>query len=206
MADLTPINGATEALAALPSQFVGKPNAEALWQALASPVTDYETTLQWLQTAYSLSAGTGVQLDAIGQIVGQPRAGGPYPVGESDADYLRKLRAAIIRNHSNGTIEDMIGVVNALLSNKAPVTQVFEVPPAGFVLAVWVSSALSALEVQALIDFCEDSRAAGVGIVGLAYYTDPTFAWGNVTTPAPFKGFDDGTTAVGGSWANYIWP
>ena len=206
MADLIAINGADEALAALPAQFVGKPNAEALWKALASPVTDYEALLQWLQTAYTLDAGAGVQLDALGQILGQPRAGGPYPVGESDADYLRKLRAAVLRNRSMGNAPDLIAMVRALLSTKIISVQVSDFPAAAFKIAAYVSSALTASEEAALSEFCADARAAGVGLIGLAWYTSPVFGFVPSSNP-PVQGYGDGNPAhPGGAWANYIYP
>lgn len=205
MPDLTAINGATTAQAALPSVFVDKPNILALWRGLASPVTDYEAVLQWLQTAFTLDASTGRQMDALGQVLGQPRYGGDYPAGESDTDYRVKLRAAVLRNRSMGAAPDLILMVKALLTGKSPVVQVVDTPPAAFVLTVWVSAALTTAEAAALVEFCESARGAGIGIAGLAWYTAPTFSFAGFPDP-PFKGYDDGTTAVGGYWANYIYP
>lgn len=206
MADLTAMDAAAEAIAALPGQFIGRPHIEALWRAMASPVTDLETVLQWLQTAFTLDAGTGKQLDAIGQIVGQPRAGGPYPVGEADADYLRKLRAAVLRNRSMGSAADLIAMVRALLSTKIVGVQVSDYPPAGFKLAAYVSSALTTAEAAALVEFCVSAKAAGVGILGLAWYTAPVFGFVPSTDP-PVEGYGDGNPLhPGGAWANYIYP
>lgn len=205
MADITPINGATEAVAALPSQFIGKPKIAALWQGLASPVTDYETTLQWVQTAYDIDASTGVQMDELGKQLGQPRLGGPYPIGESDSDYRVKLRAAVLRNRSRGTADDLVAMIRKLLNGIVVKVQTVDTPPAAFVLVVQVTAALTAAQVTALQQFCNAARAAGVGIQGLAWYIDPTFAWDGFPDP-PFAGYDDGTGAVGGYWAVYVWP
>ena len=205
MSDLAPIDGPDLAAAALPSEFIGKPNILALWRGLAAPVSDYEAALQWMQTAFAIDTSTGVQMDALGQVLGQPRYGGPYPIGESDADYRVKLRAAILRNRSMGSTEDLIAMVNALLAAKSPSVQIADVAPAAFVLAVWVSSALTASEVAALIEFAISAKGAGIGIAGIAWYTAPTFAWDGFPDP-PFEGYDDGTGLVGGYWANYVWP
>ena len=205
MADILPLNTPTEATNLLPSQFIDQPNIAALWRGLAYPIQDYEDTLFWLQTAYSLDNADGVQLDYVGQILNQPRLGGPYPVGESDSDYRVKLRAAVLRNRSNGSTPDLIAVVKALLNGNAVKVQIIDTPPAAFVLLVQVTTPLTSGEQTALIEFCESARSAGVGIAGLAWYADPTFAFDGFPDP-PFQGYDDGTGAVGGYWANYIWP
>lgn len=189
----------------LAGQFSEATRLQALVEALAKSVKDIDDTAVALQTWRDIDTAQGAALDQIGQMLAQPRYGGAYPVGESDADYRSKLRAAILRNRSNGTAEQLIAMIVALLDGLAPVPQVVDVPPAGFVCAVWVSAVPSAAQVQALIEFCVAAKAAGVGILGLAWYTAPTFAFDGYPDP-PFKGYDDGTGTVGGYWANYIYP
>lgn len=205
MADILPLAGPAEAVNALPGEFVDQPNIVGLWSALAGPVTDYEDTLYWIQYAYSLEQGAGVQLDRIGDILNQPRLGGPYPIGESDADYLIKLRAAVLRNRSMGSAPELMAIFKALLGSNYVGSQIFDTPPASFVAAIWVNTALTPAEEQALGEFCDEARSAGVGIRGLAWYTDPTFAFDGFPYP-PFKGYDDGSGTVGGFWAKYFWP
>jgi hypothetical protein len=205
MADITPLSGNTEAVATLPSQFIDKANIFGLWTGLAYPITDYEDALYWIQTAYTLDQGAGVQLDYLGQILNQPRLGGPYPVGEPDADYVLKLRAAVLRNRSMGSAPELIAIFAALLGANYVGSQIFDTPPAAFVAAIWVSAALTPTEEQILGEFCDAARAAGVGIRGLAWYTEPTFAFDGFPFP-PFAGYDDGSGTVGGYYAKYFWP
>jgi hypothetical protein len=203
--DIAAFDIPAEAQSWLAGQFSEATRLQALTAALAEPVKDIDDIAVALQTWRDIDTATGVALDQIGQIINQPRYGGGYPVGEADADYRPKLRAAILRNRSNGTAEQLIAMVVALLDGLSPVVQVADVYPAGFVLAVWVSAAPSTAQAQALVDFCVAAKAAGVGIVGLAWYTAPTFAFDGFPDP-PFKGYDDGTGLVGGYWANYIYP
>ena len=205
MADLLALDIPTIARGWLAGQFADATRLQALTAALAEPVKDVDDIAIALQTWRDLDTATGVALDQVGQIINQPRYGGGYPVGESDADYRPKLKAAILRNRSNGTAAQLVAMVVALLDGLSPVPQISEVYPAGFVLAVWVSAAPSTAQIQALVDFTIAAKAAGVGIVGLAWYTAPTFAFDGYPDP-PFKGYDDGTGLVGGYWANYIYP
>lgn len=205
MPDIVPISGPTEMLGQMPSQFVGKPNLEALWTAVGVPATWLDDAHYWLQRAFTVEYGEGVQLDEIGKRMDQPRDGGPYPVGESDALYRVKLRAALLRNRSHGTAEELRAMVHALFDGLSPVVQIVDTPPAKFVLVVGVSAAPSASLQDALVAFCRAAKAAGVGIAGLAWYTAPTFSFDGFPDP-PFKGYDDGTGLVGGFWANYIYP
>lgn len=205
MADIDPLAGPAEAVATLPSEFVDQPNIVGLWSALAGPITDYEDALVWIEYAYSLEQGAGVQLDYIGQLLNQPRLGGPYPGGEPDAVYVLKLRAAILRNRSMGSAPELMAIFAALLGDNYVGSQIFDTPPAAFVAAIWINTALTPTEEQILGEFCDVARAAGVGIRGLAWYTDPTFSFDGFPYP-PFKGYDDGSGTVGGFYAKYFWP
>lgn len=205
MADLLQLDIPTIVKDWLSGQFSEKLRANALVGALAEPIKDMDDVTVALQTWRDLNTATGVALDQLGQLIGQARYGGAHPVGESDGEYRPKLRAAILRNRSNGTGEQLIAMVVALLDGKSPVPQVVDFPPAGFVLAVWVSAALTTSEEVALVEYCVAAKAAGVGILGLAWYTAPTFSFDGFPDP-PFKGYDDGSGVVGGFWAKYIYP
>lgn len=205
MADLAPLDVETNLQEALPAQFLGD-NFQALCSALSLgglQLLDDIVTL--VQVCRDLDDAIGVQLDQIGQLLNQPRYGGPYPVGETDDLYRIKLRAAILRNRSMGTIEELRRMVAILLTGFSPVVQLVDFPPAAFVLVVGVSSPLSAAQAAVLVEYVLSAKPAGVLVAGIAWYTGPTFAWDGFPDP-PFEGYDDGTGLVGGFWAQYVWP
>ena len=206
MADLTPIVGSDYMAAQLPAEFAGKANIEALWQSFGDLVTLIENAAAWVQTAFAIDTAAGVQLDALGELLGQPRLGGPYGTGETDAAYRPKLRAAVLRNRSKCTAGDLSAMVAALLGTKIVGIQVADFPPAGFKLAVYVTAALTSGEADALVSYCVAAKAAGVALLGLAWYTAPVFGFVPSTNP-PVQGYGDGNPAhPGGAWANYIYP
>lgn len=206
MAAITQLNGSTLMVDALPGEFRSSPNLVKLWTALGHPVTDADAAVVWLQSAFTVSLGTGVQLDALGQLLNQPRLGGNYPIGESDAIYRGKLRAAALRNRSMGTAPEIRAIVHALLGTNCLGVQLTDVPPASFNLAVYVAVALTAAEQQTLIDFAHQAKSAGIGIVGICWYTAPVFGFVPSTNP-PVQGYGDGNPAhPGGAYANYIYP
>ena len=191
------------------SQWKGKASIDLVVQllfgddgaALTGGWRDTEATIASLLAGRRLDTAAGVQLDGIGTMVGQTRLG-----GESDADYLVKRRAAVLRNKSAGTEADLADMILALLTGKATAVVGFDCPPAAFKLLVMVSAALTTAEQTALVEFVQAAKAAGVGICGLAVATAPTFHWDGGAPDPPFKGFDDGTTTVGGYWALYLLP
>lgn len=203
MADLVQLDAGQLMVDALPGEF-RRPNLEAAWAALGQPIKNADAAVVWLQSAFTVSLGTGVQLDALGQLLGQPRLGGVYPLGETDANYRQKLQAAILRNRSKGTAKEIVAIVHALLDDAIAV-QVSDIPPAAFNLAVYVSTPLSADQQQALIDFAVQAKAAGVKIVGIAWYQSPVFGFVPSTDP-PVEGYGDGVGGPGGAWANYFYP
>lgn len=206
MAELTQLNGSTLMQNAMPGEFRSFANLTALWRALGSPVTDADAAVVWLQSAFTISQGEGIQLDALGELLNEPRYGGPYPIGESDASYRGKLRAAILRNRAMGTAPEISVIVHKLLGAKCLSVQVSDVPQASFNVAVYVSSALSANEAATLVEFVAQAKSAGIGIAGLCWYLAPVFGFIPSTDP-PVEGYGDGNPAhPGGSWANYIYP
>lgn len=205
MADLAPLDVTDDLQEALPAQFAGA-RFQSLMSAIAVgslQITDDIVLL--VQICRDLDDAIGVQLDQIGQMLNQPRYGGAYPVGETDDNYRIKLRAAVLRNRSMGTISELRAMVVALLTGYNPIVQISEFPPAAFVLAVGVSFPLSAAVAQTLVEFVLSAKPAGVLVAGIAWYVAPTFAWDGFPDP-PFEGYDDGTGFVGGYWANFIWP
>lgn len=203
MADLVQLDAPALMVDALPGQF-RKPNFEAAWAALGEPIANGDAAVVWLQSAFTVSEGEGVQLDRLGELLNQPRAGGVYPLGESDAIYRAKLRTAILRNRARGTAPEILAIVHALLPSVLSV-QLSEISTAAFNLSLYVPAPLTTVEQQALIDFVVQAKAAGVKIVGICYYVAPVFGFVPSTNP-PVQGYGDGVGGPGGAWANYIYP
>jgi hypothetical protein len=205
MADLAPLDVTTDLQGALPSQFVGA-NFLAFCESLSlGGLQMLDDIVLLAQVCRDLDDAVGVQLDQIGQLLNQPRYGGAYPVGETDDLYRIKLRAAIMRNRSMGTTDDLIAMIVALLTGYSPSVQITDVPPAAFVVFVTVSAPLTAAIADVLVEFILAAKPAGVLVAGIGWGVDPTFAWAGFPDP-PFAGYDDGTGLVGGFWANYVWP
>jgi hypothetical protein len=191
------------------SQWKGKATIDLVIQllfgddgaALTGGWRDTEATLASFLAGRRLDTAVGAQQDGIGTMVGQTRLG-----GEADALYLVKLRAAVLRNKSQGREQDLADMILALLKGKATSVVGFDCPPAAFKLLVITSAPLTVAEQAALIEFVQAAKGAGIGICGLAVASSRTFHWdGNASDP-PYQGFDDGTGTTGGYWALYLLP
>jgi hypothetical protein len=138
--------------------------------------------LRWLDTA------SGAQLDLLGRIVGQPRE------SRTDDVYRVWLRARVAINRTSGTPEDILRIFRAVIGGGA--TLVLEEQfPAGFVLRAGYGATLDAVQGAALLRY---AKAAGVNAILETPLTDDPAAFAFDPNGA---GFDDGTAAVGGVWA-----
>ena len=173
----------------LPSQY-RVTSALQFMQAIASVLQTTNNVIEQWASAYDVDTAVGVQLDALGERLSEPREGGRYPDGESDDLYRMKVRAAILRNRSGGTIPDLIGVVKALFANSSPVVIIARNGIASFSLVVELSTAPDADEVVTLGEFVQAAKAAGVAAtvyVASAY----TFAYTTFPDP-PYRGYNAG--------------
>lgn len=101
------------ALARLTSPIDG-PNIQALVSVLATRSQDVEDLLCGLIILRFLEFADGVNLDQYGAILGEPRA------GWDDVTYRRLLRARVLTNRSEGTIDEVTKIL-ALLVGVEPV-------------------------------------------------------------------------------------
>ena len=132
-------------------------------------------------------------------MIGQVRLG-----SELDPTYRAKLRAAVLRNHSTGTADELSAVAMMVVS--ALSVHSWDSFPAGLGMAVSVSSALGSAEELALEQFMVAAKAAGVELVGLCWYSGKVFGFSEDTDPL-VAGLDDGTGLVtAGTFASFIYP
>lgn len=144
-------------LARLPEQF-RKTNIIALLTIFLQRYNDLETAYQALLNFRQLGTAFGVQLDAIGKLVGQLRN------GLSDADYTRYIRARIAVNNSDGTIEDLITVARLVLNDALTNVQIIVVGPAAVIVRV-TGNTVSSTVATIMIDMLRGAHAAGVRLI-----------------------------------------
>ena len=107
-------NHRAQGIARLIAQYVGKPRTETLIGIFLDQIQEAENALFELATERFANSAVGIQLDGIGDIVGQERQ------GLGDNDYRSLIRARIKANNSEGTAPDIIGVASAALNNPDP--------------------------------------------------------------------------------------
>jgi hypothetical protein len=157
----------TDAKARLARQFKGKARIEALVAALAQQNQDLEDALYELLTQRWLSAAVGVQLDGIGQIVGESR------LGKDDATYKLHIAARILINLSTGTPEELIAIVRLLIGAGKTIEYVPEYPAAQTLkIDTLLPSAGSTVA-----DLIVQARSGGVGTKLEWWETEPVFGF-----------------------------
>lgn len=187
-------------------ELAGATNLIAMAGVLSTRIQALETLFQALLTERAISTAVGTQLDKLGVLLQQPRLGGPWPNGETDAAYQPKLLAAGLRNTSWGTIDQLLAIVVALHGTNLIAAHLTEHYPAGFALALAVTLGLTADEEATLVSFITDAKPAAVGIESMSWYDGLVF--GFIEDPDPLVGtLDDGTLLAGaGTFANVFAP
>lgn len=145
----------TAALNRLPAQFNTKPKIRAMLTAFANPAVTIENALFQLLTQRAIDTSEGVQLDAIGEIVGQPRA------GLIDNQYRLYLRARIATNKSRGTVEDLIRIATLILDDATITVRIETIGPASVEMQL-LGAAITNTRAGIMISFLHDAVAAGV--------------------------------------------
>lgn len=149
------VDHASAAVARLAQWAKDRPNINAFLNAINASSQALEVALQDLVAKRVLDVATGDQLDQLGDLVGQSRA------GATDADYRQRIRARIKVNRSSGTTAEILAIFRVLYAvgfTGLTLTFLDEFPAAfSLVLAgVRVPSGAIGLEFMRL------ARAAGV--------------------------------------------
>lgn len=175
-----------EAQANLVSQFQDKPILKALLASFVEQIQQLENVFFELLDLRYLTSGRrtrsqpafGMQLDRIGSIVGEERQ------RRTDDAYRLAIDARIILNRTNGTPEDIIRLIRALVGDKE--VEIIESFPAHFDAIVNDPIDVDPFRVST---FVQSAKPAGVRGI---------FQWHQTNKPFGFEGdpeafgFDDG--------------
>ncbi len=141
-------------------------NVEKFLGALLGPCQDIEDAFQQLKVGRTIDSAVGVQLEAIGKLVGRDRNG-----VADDEIYRRYVRAQITTNKSDGLIEDLLTVADLVIYDDDAVYHIENQGAAALVLRV-EGIVLSDELAELLISFLRRAVAGGVRVI-LEYYSTP---------------------------------
>lgn len=153
-----------------------------------SPIVD---VLNEFNTLFNLNVATGVQLDDIGSLVGISRTlpidnAGIDPVLD-DITYRKVIRAKIMKNHWDGTMQGM----QTILSTLYPGIPCDIIDNQDMTMTVYINDpTISAQDKALLFNGFILPKPSGVG-VNYQIVDKPIFSWDLDTTY--FKGWDEGT-------------
>ena len=140
---------------ALPSQDWSKPRLTALVRAIGEGIQTMEDTLFDLLIGGAFPAATGATLDLWGRLVGEER------LDLSDLDYRRFIRARILVNRCNGTVDELL-TIWAMITGPDNLYRLSPMYPAGYTLTVVRTTFLSEAMRRRVRRMMEDAKPAGV--------------------------------------------
>lgn len=145
-------------------------------------LTSYIQSVQFVEDALfqvlddtTLLTSEGLQLDNIGQIVGEPR------FGRNDLQYATAIRARILLNVSEGTTTDIILLILALQDGLS--VNVIELFPAGFLAIIETPIDPNVVDTTQISTIIGEGRPAGVrglvafGVIGSKQFDAPAGAF-----------------------------
>jgi hypothetical protein len=171
-------------------QYKPLPKFMALLAGITDAAQEVETALWGVVTQLSVDTAQGAWLDLLGKFVGQSRE------GLADNLYQPMIKARIIANGSNGTIEDLLNTIRA--AYQSGLTE-------GWFLFEWNYVAVSLLVAPGIATFLEDdarfqavrkvlraAKSAGVKLTLFFYPEDPgvgqLFIWDDAASPGSVTG------------------
>lgn len=143
-----------DAVARLIGQYQGRPRFEAIVRAIVRQFQDIEDAAWDVFIQIALDAAVGNELDMIGDVVGQKRA------GAADSPYRVYLAARIKTNRSDGKAFQLVAIAKLLLGSDNPI-KYQEFYPSSIVMAA------DDVSVSALIvwrDFLHKAKGAAKSI------------------------------------------
>lgn len=137
------------------SQDHTKPRLVAFAQALGAGVQEAEDVLFDLLVGRVLEDATGDVVDKWGAIVGEKRG------GLDDADYRRFIKARVLVNIGDGTVDELVAIWR-IITGPSQVVRYLPMYPAGYTLQVARYSFMSEVMRRRVRRTIEEARPAGV--------------------------------------------
>lgn len=156
-----------------------KPNVKALVEVLVAPLQELEGVFWDVLDLTDLEDATGEQMDVLGRVINQERA------GLDDDTYRLWLRARVKLNRSSGTVPEIIEIFQLILPPGADVALLQEFPKAVALAASGVP--LTADQAALYLLFLGAAVDAGVRY---------TFQWNDAVDAETFA-FDGGNAGDG---------
>lgn len=151
------IDHITDAISRLPAQFGSKRKIVAMLTAFVRPAAAIEDALYQLMTQRWIDTAYGVQLDTLGDIVGQLRA------GLTDNEYRLYLSARIATNKSRGGREDLIRIARLIVNDDTIKISVLSLGQASGIVTL-LGGAVTNTCAGIIASFYRDAVAAGANI------------------------------------------
>jgi hypothetical protein len=116
----------TDARARIIHQFRGLTDYQTILDAIVDQIQDFEDGAFDLFDLLDIDVMTGVNLDTIGEIVGEARQ------GKTDANYRIAIRQAITTRYGSGTPDELITLFQYLTGSTLANIDYYERYPAGY--------------------------------------------------------------------------
>lgn len=147
-------NHVEEAINHLIELFRDGPRNQAILHVLLGQFQEIENVIWDLLTAFDLDTAVGAQLDILGVILNEPRA------GRTDEDYRAALRVVILVYKSNGKLPEMLEISQKLV----PAADIVMAEPATATLYIGFST-LSTTSLRTVFNMLTRAKAAGVRLL-----------------------------------------
>lgn len=175
------------AAARLTEQFKDKAAVVALLKTWAAQVQSLEDQSQELQLQRALASASGINLDLLGAIVGQPRG------GRNDTQYRLWIAGRVLVNKSRGKTQQLIAIAAKLANGPVRLREFY---PATFTIYCdRVIVGADGVEIAKLLDI---AKAAGIRM-HFVWYDSPTafrFSTSGARVFGSSRGFNEGRLAA----------
>lgn len=167
----------------VPAYLRDLPRYGELLDALARPCQLLEDAALAVYAQRALDAAEGAQLDQLGALVKEPRA------GLSDVAYRRRIRARIAADNSQGLTEDLIRVARLIVYDPAATITTEQQDVATEIVRIGAIATDDATAAD-LISFARTTVSAGVRVIAESSPAAPaatfTFDTGGLGFPTPY--------------------